>query len=311
MHTGRREGVTVAQLVRRSLALGMVLLAAACGGGGEDSSPPPAPVQHGEIAIDGLSRPYRVFVPPTLDRSRPAPLVVVLHGGNGSIDDIVRATLFDREAAEGGFIVAYPEATMKAWNAGTCCGSAPRRNPDDVGFIGRVLDELLAGYPVDPSRVFLTGVSNGAMMAYRFACEHADRVTAVGSVAGAVVHPGCQPSRPVSVLEIHGTDDPLIPYLGGKPDAPEAAGSAPYTATRDMARQWADWNGCPAAAPPRVDGPVTTESWGGCRNGSAVSLVTVQGGGHIWFASGLGPANGALDATATIWRFFGGLRPAG
>ena len=302
----------MAELVRRSLAAALALLAAAaCGGGGEESSPPPAPVQHGEIAIDGITRPYRVFVPPTLDRSRPAPLVVVLHGGNGGIDDIVKGTLFDREAAEGGFIAAYPEATMKAWNAGTCCGSAPRRNPDDVGFLGRVLDQVQNDYPVDRSRVFLAGVSNGAMMAYRFACQHADRVTAVGSVAGAVAYPGCQPSRPVSVLEIHGTDDPLIPYLGGKPDAPEAAGSAPYTSTPDMARQWADWNGCPAASPPRVAGPVTTESWSGCRNGTAVSLVTVQGGGHIWFASGLGPANGALDATATIWRFFSDLRTTG
>jgi polyhydroxybutyrate depolymerase len=267
-------------------------------------------VQHGEIAVDGLTRPYRVYVPPTLDRSRPAPLVMVLHGGNGGVDDIVKATLFDREAAEGGFIAAYPEATLKAWNAGTCCGSAPRRGPDDVGFLKAVLDRLEADYPVDRTRVFLTGVSNGAMMAFRFACEHADRVTAVGSVAGAVAYPGCQPSRPVSVLEIHGTEDPLIPYLGGVAQVPEA-GTVPYAPTPEMARRWAEWNSCPSPSPPKVAGPVTTDSWSGCRNGSAVSLVSVQGGGHIWFASGLGPANGALDATATIWRFFSDLRPSG
>ncbi len=295
--------------LRRPLAVVVALLVAtACSSGGDSSSPPPPPVQHGEVTVDGVTRPYRVYVPPTLDRSRPVPLVMVLHGGASGVEEMVKATLFDREAEEGGFIVAYPEATLRAWNAGTCCGSAPRRNPDDVGFLVQVLDRLQADYPIDRARVFLTGVSNGAMMAFRFACERADRVTAVGSVAGAVTFPGCQPSRPVSVLEIRGTEDQLIPYQGGIPSAPEAQGAPPYASAQDMVRQWAEWNGCPAPAPAKVAGPVTTETWSGCRDGSAVSLVTVHGGGHIWFASGLGPANGALDATATIWRFFGDLR---
>lgn len=275
------------------------------------SSGPPPPVQTGQITVDGVARTYRVFVPPTLDRRRAAPLVVVLHGGANSVEDTVKTTLFDKEASAGEFIVAYPEATRREWNAGTCCGSAPRRNVDDVGFLTRVLDQIQADHRIDPARVFLAGVSNGAMMAYRFACERADRVTAVGSVAGAVVVDGCRPSRPVSVLEIHGTEDPLVPYQGGKPDAPEAEAAAPYTSTPAMIRRWAELDGCPAPSPPRVAGPVTTESWVGCGNGSAVSLITVQGGGHIWFASGLGPANGALDATGAIWRFFSELRPSG
>ena len=136
-------------------------------------------------------------------------------------------------------------------------------------------------------------------------------MTAVGVVAGAVTVDDCRPSRAVSVLEIHGTEDTLIPYLGGTPEAPEAQSGRPYPATPAMIQRWADANGCPPPAPPKVAGLVTTEEWTGCRNGSAVSLVTVQGGGHIWFASGLGPANGAVDATSTIWRFFSGLRPTG
>ena len=285
-----------------------LLVSAACGGGGDaPSGAAPAPVQHGQVTVHGQVRTYRVFVPPTLDRTRPAPLVLVLHGGAATAEDAVRTTLFDREAAAGDFIVAYPDATQRAWNAGTCCGSAPRRNPDDVGFLTLLLDQLQADYRIDPDRVFLTGVSNGAMMAYRFACERADRVTGVGSVAGAVVVDGCQPSRAVSVLEVHGTDDPLVPYRGGMPDAPEAQNGPPYTATQTMVTRWAELNGCPPPAPPEVAGPVTTDSWTGCRDGAGVRLVTVHGGGHIWFASGLGPANGALDATATIWRFFAGL----
>ena len=286
-----------------------MLVSAACGGGGGDAPPPAAPVQHGRVTVDGLERTYRVFVPPTLDRRRPVPLVMALHGGNNSVEDMVRTTGFDKEASAGEFIVAYPEATLRAWNAGRCCGSAPRRNPDDVGFLTQVLDRLAADYPVDRSRVFLTGVSNGAMMAYRFACERADRVTAVGVVAGAVTVDDCRPSRAVSVLEIHGTEDTLIPYLGGTPEAPEAQTGHPYPATPAMVQRWAEIDGCPPPAPSKVNGAVTTDEWTGCRNGSAVTLVTVQGGGHIWFSSGLGPANGAVDATSTIWRFFSGLRP--
>ncbi|MDQ4068023.1 MAG: alpha/beta hydrolase-fold protein [Actinomycetota bacterium] len=287
-----------------------MLVSAACGRGGGDSAPPAAPVQHGRITSDGQERAYRVYVPPTLDRRQRVPLVLALHGGDSSVDDMVRTSGFDKEALAGEFIVAYPAATLRAWNAGKCCGSAPRRNPDDVGFLTQVLARLEADHPVDRSRVFVTGVSNGAMMAYRFACERADRVTAVGVVAGAVTVDDCQPSRPVSVLEIHGTEDTLIPYLGGQPAAPEAQGAPPYTPTPAMVQRWAEVNGCPPAAPAKASGPVTTEEWTGCHNGSAVSLVTVHGGGHVWFAPGLGPANGAVDATNTIWRFFSGLRPS-
>ncbi|MGI8984801.1 MAG: extracellular catalytic domain type 1 short-chain-length polyhydroxyalkanoate depolymerase [Acidimicrobiales bacterium] len=288
----------------------VLVVTAACGGGSDSSSAPPAPVQLHRLTVDSLDRSYRVYVPPTLDRSRPAPLVMVLHGGNNTAEDMVKTTLFDREAVAGGFIAAYPEGAGRAWNAGTCCGNAPRRGLDDVGFLTDVLNRLQADYPVDATRVFVAGVSNGAMMAYRFACERADRVKAVGSVAGAVVV-DCQPSRPVSVLEIHGTEDQLVPYLGGQPSAEEAQGGPPYTATPAMVARWAEVAGCgspmPAPAPAQPAGPVTTESWTGCRDGAVVRLVTVEGAGHIWFAAGLGTANGALDATSTIWRFFSEL----
>ena len=264
-------------------------------------------MQNHRITVDGQDRAYRVYVPPTLDRRRPAPLVMVLHGGNNTVDDMVKATLFDREAAAGEFIAAYPEGVGKVWNAGTCCGAGPRRGLDDVGFLTQVLDRLEADYPVDRRRVFVVGVSNGAMMAYRFACERADRIMGVGSVAGAV-RTECQPTRPVSVVEVHGTEDQLVPYDGGQPSAVEAQGAPAYTSTPAMMQRWAELNGCPSPAPPASAGPVTTDSWSGCRNGSAVRLVTVRGGGHIWFASGLGTANGALDATSTVWRFFAELR---
>lgn len=301
----------------RGLVTAVVLVgAAACGGGGGGGgsaakAPLQPSIQHGSIDVDGLARTYRVFVPPTLDQSRPAPLLVVLHGGGNTVDSTVTTLMFDREASTWGFITAYPEGTRLEWNAGFCCGSAPSRNVDDVSFLSRLLDTIEAGHDVDRTRVFFVGVSNGAMLAYRFACEHADRVTAVGSVAGSMRVDGCNPSRPVSTIELHGTADPLVPYAGGKPDAPEAAGAAPYDSAPAVAGRWAQADACAPTPAVHGDGPVTTDTWSRCARGASVSLVSVEGGGHTWFGPGLGPADGALDATDVIWRFFEGLRPTG
>ncbi len=265
-------------------------------------------MQTGQVTVDGVARNYRLYVPSTLDQTRSAPLLMVLHGGANTVDDAVKTMGFDQGTA-GEYIVVYPEGTRREWNAGVCCGSAPSRSPDDVGFLTQVLDRVEADHRIDPARVFVAGVSNGAMMAYRLACERADRITAVASVAGAVVTAECRPTRPVSVLEIHGTEDQLVPYLGGQPSAVEAQGAPPYTPTADMVRRWAEGDRCPAPLPVVTVGPMTIDSWTGCAKGSEVKLITIRGGSHVWFASGLGPANGATDATGQILRFFSTLRP--
>ncbi len=284
----------------------MVMLAAC--GSVEDDEPgaatPPAPaVQHGEIDVGGILRTYRLFVPTTLDRRQPVPLLVALHGGGNSVDSFVETTQFDRAAAAGNFVVAYPEATKGAWNAGFCCGSAPERGIDDMAFLDRLLDELEAEQPIDPARVSMTGVSNGAMLAYRFACERAERVSAIASVAGSVTVDECRPSRPVSVLELRGSADPLIPFEGGPPDLPGEEVLESYPSAIEVAELFAASAGCsPSPVSPTI-GVVTTSSWEDCARGTAVRLVRVEGGGHVWFAPGLGDANGAIDATELIIDF--------
>lgn len=285
------------------------MILAACGRG---SAPAPrAAVQYRQLTVGGLARSYRVFSPPTVERSHPAPLVMVLHGGGDNVASVVQTTQFDKQASAGNFVVVYPEGTRLEWNAGFCCGSAPSRNVDDVGFLSAVLDRVEGEYPVDPSRVMVAGISNGAMMAYRYGCEQASRVTAVASVAGAFVLDSCHPSRAVSVIEVHGTQDPLVPFLGGQISAPGAESRAPLPSTQAIAQRWADLDGCSPQPAVTTTPPVTTAAWSGCRNRSALSLVSIDGGGHVWFAPGLGTANGALDVTQVIWRFFDGLQPTG
>ncbi|MFN2504650.1 MAG: PHB depolymerase family esterase [Acidimicrobiales bacterium] len=270
--------------------------------------PPPPAVQRHQLSVDGLSRSYRLFGPLSLDRSRPAPLVLVLAGVGNTGESMVEATGFDRVAEREGFLVAYPEGLDQTWNAGYCCLGRAASGPDDVAFLTRLIDDVGSKNSVDQARVFAVGVSAGGMMAYRLGCEVAERIAGVGSVAGAMILDECRPARPVSVIEIHGTTDGLVPYEGGR-----TAGGAtqPSPPTPAVAQRWAELNTCPPPAATQTAGLVSTSTWTGCGVGTAVKLITIGGGGHTWYAQGLGPVNGAVDATNEIWTFLGGLRRGG
>ena len=178
------------------------------------------------------------------------------------------------------FIVAYPDGVNQTWNGGYCCLGRAKTGPDDVAFLGRVIDDVRAHHKVDPTRVFVVGVSAGAIMAYRLGCELAGRISGVASVAGAMPLDACQPSKAVSVIEIHGTADRLVPYAGGR-----TAGGAthPSPPTSTVVGRWAELNRCPSPPASQTEGLVTL-TWTGCSRGTAVKLITVEGGGHTWFA---------------------------
>lgn len=246
-------------------------------------------------------------MPLSLDRAQPAPLVIVLGGVGNTGESMVGATMFDRVADREGLVVAYPEGINQTWNAGYCCLGGAASGPDDVGFLSQVLDDVAANNNIDATRVYAVGVSAGAMMAYRLACEVAERIVGVGSVAGAMIIDDCQPSRPVSVIEIHGTADGLVPYEGGRTAGGATQPSPPAPA---VAQRWAELNSCPRSTT-TVVGPVSTTTWAGCAAGTAVTLVSIEGGGHTWFAEGLGSVNGAVDATTEIWSFLGSTQRTG
>lgn len=286
--------------------IGVVLVVGvACGGGGSAASlPPPRPpaVQHRQLTVGGLSRTYRLDTPPTLDLSRPAPLVIVLGGVGNSGDSMVEATMFDHAASDAGFLVAYADGINNTWNAGFCCLLGATSGPDDVAFLSRVIDDVEAHNKVDPARVYGVGVSAGAMMAYRLGCDLSGRIAGVGSVAGAMIVDQCHPSRPVSVIELHGTADPEVPYAGGR-----TTGGATQDAPSTLAvlQGWASLDSCPTAPTVQMSPPVTTTTWNGCAAGTSVKLVAVEGATHTWFANGLGSLSGAVDATSLITAFFG------
>ena len=281
----------------------LVLTAAACGGGPQrpSSSTAPSPVQRRQLSVGGQARWYRVYAPASLEGQQ-VPLVLALHGEGNTADSLVETTQLDRQAQTGNFIVAYPEGLDLSWNGGLCCGRSMRSGVDDVGFLNRVLDEIERDYRVDRARVYMVGISSGGFMAYRFACEGAARVAGVGSVAGAMTLDACNPARPLSVIEIHGTADPLVPFSGGTV-RPEGVASADAPSTEAVVGRWAAVDACPGPPRTTAEGVVTTTTWHGCRAGTEVRLVSVDGGGHTWFAPGLGSVAGAVDATAVIWSF--------
>ena len=295
-----RGRAAAAALVLLSLALG------ACGGASHPAAPPaPAPaVQHRRLDVGGVSRTYRLYVPLSLDRNQAVPLVLVLGGVGNSADSMVGVTGFDRTADAGNFVAAYADGVNNTWNGGYCCLLGAATGPDDVGFLSRLIDDVEASQKIDTDRVFAVGVSAGAIMAYRLGCELAGRIAGVGSVAGAMVLDECHPAKPVAVVEIHGTADQLVPYQGG-----ETAGGAtqPSPPTPSVVQRWAEIDKCPGSAATQTQGPATTSSWTGCASGTAVRLITVEGGGHVWFGPGLGPANGAVDATNEVWGFLGSV----
>ncbi|MEA2629191.1 MAG: polyhydroxybutyrate depolymerase, partial [Chloroflexota bacterium] len=167
-----------------SVLAALTLVAGACGGSTALAPVPsvsPGAIQPETMTSGGVLRRYTVFRPLSLDPAQPAALVVAIHGYTSSAAEMETSTHFDDQAAQDKFIVVYPEGINNSWNAGRCCG---QNGYDDVAFIGELIDRMVSSSHVDAKRVFVTGLSNGGLMAQRLACDLSDRVTAVASVSG-------------------------------------------------------------------------------------------------------------------------------
>ncbi len=256
--------------------------------------------------FDGLERSYIVFVPSGYDGLEPVPLVLNLHGaGSTAIEQVVYSQL-NNVADTAGFLVLIPDAVDNFWNSGF--SYLPPDAPDDVAFLLALIDSVSATYNVDANRVYSTGMSNGGFMSYRLACEAADRFAAIASVTGSMadnVYSSCSPSRPVPVMEIHGTSDLTVPYDGGIASTP----------IPDVVEFWRAHNECPLT-PQTFDFPdletegctVSQERYFPCKDWSEMILLRVNGGGHTWPGSfplpGAGCTNQDIRANAEVWKFF-------
>ncbi len=260
------------------------------GGGGEAGAP----------SLDfeaGGDRPVTVRVPPTYDPNTPAPLVVLLHGygATGFLQDVYLE--LSQPALDRGVIFVAPTGTEDSlgrafWNATSGCCNFDDLEVDDDAYLMGLVDEISATLNVDPARVFFVGHSNGGFMSHRLACDHADRVAAITVLAGAMEldTSSCQPSEPVSVMQIHGTADDTIAYEGGVIEFEGQPHDTGYPSVDETVGRWVMVNQCspnPAAGEPldldvSLDGAETEVSlWSGCEAGTEVELWALQGGSHI------------------------------
>ena len=280
--------------------IAVAITATGCTTGDESAS---AGTESRTVDVDGTPREYLVHIP---DRLAPDPaLVVFLHGGFGSAAQAEATYGWDQLADRDGIIVAYPQGNGVAWNAGDCCGAPARDGTDDVAFISAVTAELQTEFEVTPARTFATGMSNGAMMAYRMACDAAV-FAAIAPVAGTIVT-ACADPAPVSVLHIHGLDDERVRFDGEGGSGVTRVDGMPVD---DVIALWRQVDACQDPATTGQPPLVITRS--DCADGRVVELIAIEGEGHEWpgtTRSSLAdpdadPATSAVNATETIWTFF-------
>jgi polyhydroxybutyrate depolymerase len=239
------------------------------------------------VEVDG--RPVQLYLPASRPAGATTALVLVLHGYGGDASGAVEFFGLRPLADQRGFVIAAPRGLANNegrsfWNASRACCNFGGSTVDDSGFLSRVIAAVVTAQGIDPARVYVVGHSNGGFMAHRLGCDHADQVAAIASLAGALdTDAECTPSRPVSVVQVHGKADDTILYEGGTIN-----GNA-YTSAAKTVALWRRADGCTGTGTVggRLDGDAGIEgddlkptAWTGCRDGAEVALWAIAGAGH-------------------------------
>ena len=259
---------------------------------------------NGTLEHDNIEREYILYVPASYDPATPVPLVLSFHGYTSSAEVNFQYTNFTNIADTAGFILVHPMGTLLAgsshWNVG---GWTLESNTDDVGFTEALLDELSATYNINQDRIYSTGMSNGGFMSFLLACQLSDRIAAIASVTGSMTpqtFDACNPQHPTPVLQIHGTTDAVVPYIGN-PLWTESI--------EDVLDYWVNFNNC-NNTPEVIDVPnidildnsyVDHFIYKDGTNGVTTEHFKVFFGGHDWPGAW---GNMDIDASVEVWRFF-------
>lgn len=273
---------------------------------------------HGALNWEGQEREYFLHLPMDRRPDSPVPLLIVMHGGGGKARRMPRFTEFSELSDREGFIAVYPQGIEESWNDGR--ENSPSQ-ADDVGFLRALVLDLVARYPVDPKRVYATGISNGGMMSFRLGIELPELFAAVAPVDALLSVPlssSPPPSRPVPILILLGDQDPMMPYEGGRV-APNLKKPRGRVISADATLEW--WqhaNRCVTQAVvdhlPDIDpedGQRTRrERYVPEQGGAPIERVVVEGGGHTWPGGAqylpvsiVGPTTHDFEASELIWAF--------
>lgn len=270
-----------------------------------------------EIEIDGLTRVYRLQIPVSYTGKDPVPLLFVLHGGGGTGERMANFTGFGDLCEKKGFIAVYPDGYMKNWNDAR---DFLFSKIDDIKFFKFMIKQISEEYKIDSTRIYATGISNGAMMCYTLACNLSDSFAAIAAVAGNLPEKLSQkkPETAVSVLIMNGTRDPLVPYNGGSIRV-FGRERGKVLSTQETVQFWVKVNNCTRKEPvirmpdkvKNDDSFVEVESYRNPLNNNEVILYRIEGGGHTWPGGFqylpekiIGKTNRDIMASDIIWDFF-------
>ena len=266
----------------------------------------------GTINVDGLERSHKLYIPTNFTPNMP--LVLNLHGYTSNAFQQVFYSSMTTVAESNDFMLVFPEGTTDQYGVTFWNSEIAGEDVDDLGYLIALIDSMIVNYQVDADRVYMCGMSNGGFMSYYSACEMTDKIAAIASVTGTmnnVIYDNCNPTRSIPVLEIHGTQDSTVPYLGL-----ENSGSfQTMMATEDVVDFWVNHNNCSQTEVIELENlsstdlsTVTRFSYTGGTNGASVELYRVNEGGHTWPGSIISlpgiVTNHDINASEVIWEFF-------
>jgi len=253
--------------------------------------------QYQTIDVEGIERQYRMYIPRSYDGVEAVPLLLALHGGMGSAQQFEKQTGFNEIAERDGFIVVYPDGlgvfkySFHVWNSGYIRAGIGQ-NADDVLFLYTLIKHLQTTYRIDPSRIYMTGHSNGGMMTYRMGGEHAEIFAAIAPVSAAIggyatsESPHYQiptPTQPLSVVHVHGRLDKNVLYDGGETQEGINKGRRDVSVNESIAF-WVTQNNCSKTpiVEQSVNAKVILTKYVNGTNRSEVNLVTILNQNHYW-----------------------------
>ena len=311
--------------VKLALMLGRVFSAAAFLGLAGSASPPLYAAPNGPMLSEetlDLGGRTRRFLVHDYSGGKPAPVVILLHGGGGNAENAVNMTQFDVIAERERLITVYPDGTgqtrLLTWNSSHCCSYARENQIDDVGFVSAIIDKLAASHRADPKRIYVTGMSNGAMMTHVIGRQLSMRVAAIGPVVGALFGDEPPPAGSMPAIIFVGADDKTVPGAGGaiggnRGDGPLGQLRRPpadhdVAPARAAADYWAKADGCTHPETSHPAGAVLV-LWASCKDGAEVAFYTVLDNGHAWPGGRAGRAEAnqptqAFSASEIMWAFF-------
>ena len=307
------------KLVFNLLTISIFLFSCKKEGGPTLSVDKPSEQKTINITFDGVARNFIVYLPSGYNNSGKMPLIFAIHGGSGTPEGMINIANFKTIADRDKVVLVYPEGVQKNWNDGR--PTAPNQlGINDVGFFNQMCDYMINNYSVDAKKIYATGISNGGFMSTRLGCELSNRIAAIAvnaaTIEATTIAPNCKPNRPVPALYIHGTTDPLVPFLGGQITAGGTAGGTILSHFQAIDK-WVTINGC-NPTPTVTDLPdiandgttIKQRVYSGGANGSEVVSYVVLNGGHTWpqgyqylNEAIIGKTSQDMNACEVIWTF--------